>query len=96
MHRKIKVETMSTKPVHPLRLPYDLAHTTAVIDWAENEGFPVTRPTEYQIKIGPWNYYPKRQKFYSDVNPAQTQQDFENFKRAVLRWNANYAIDDSP
>jgi hypothetical protein len=44
----------------PLRQPMDSAKMQQAIDWLEEQGYPVSRPTEWQLKIGPFNFYPDK------------------------------------
>jgi hypothetical protein len=73
------------KPKQPLKRPGDLQHTIAVVDWALAENLQIWRPSAYQLKIGPWNYYPTNKAFNSDANPAKKHSGFSNFKEAVLK-----------
>jgi hypothetical protein len=44
----------------PLRQPTDSAKMRQAIDWLEEQGYPVSRLTEWQLKIGPINFYPDK------------------------------------
>jgi len=73
----------------PLRRPDDTPHTHEVIDWALGQRLPVWRPASSHLKIGPWNYYPTKRTFNSDVAVRVKLVGFEEFQRAVLKWLAN-------
>ena len=61
-------------------------HIAEVTRWATSAGIFIRRCSRHQLKIGPFNYWPKRQKFNSDELPSQRHQGFENFQQAVLAW----------
>lgn len=70
----------------PLRLPGDSVHHIAFVSWAQKQTLPIERPSPYQYKIGPWNYYPTRQTFNSDHEPSAKLNGFALFKEKVLKW----------
>lgn len=77
---------MKTKSSLPLRCDGDLPHMLEVINWAQAQGLPIRRPSIYQLKIGPWNYYPSRTTFNTDMLPEQKRAGFLAFTEAVLAW----------
>lgn len=77
---------MKIKPTLPLRRDDDLPQTLEAITWAEKHDLPIRRPSPYHLKIGPWNYYPTRMTFNTDLLPAQMRAGFLAFTEAVLTW----------
>jgi hypothetical protein len=49
-----------SKTLNPLRRPSDSSKMQQAIEWLENQGYSFSRPTEWQLKIGLFNFYPDR------------------------------------
>lgn len=49
-----------TRHLDAIRRLTDSANMKAAINWLEKQGFSVRRPTEWQLKVGPINFYPDR------------------------------------
>lgn len=74
------------EPEGPLRREGDSEHTREVIDWAEAAQLPIRRPDEFQLKIGPFNYYPTKRTFHSDAAKATRLYGFDLLKELATKW----------
>lgn len=73
-------------PPGPLHLQDDSEHIREVIAWALKEGLPIRRPGPHHLKIGPFNYYPTKRRFNSDMAVSVKIHGFEQFQTAVSKW----------
>ncbi len=54
------------KAPHPLRRPTDTAALTEALNWLDAQGIRYTRPTEWQLKIGPYSFWPGKGTIHRD------------------------------
>ena len=78
----------------PLRRDTDPLHFLAVISWCQQHGLPVTRCSEYQIKVGPWSFY-TRGTFHHDGDSKRRGAGFAAFKFAVEAWLDEQGLSDA-
>ena len=78
---------MSKKKVTlALQRETDPLHFLAVIAWCRENELPVSRCSEYQLKIAnSWSYYTKS-TFHLDGQPERRGAGFAAFKVAVETW----------
>lgn len=57
-----------SKTLKPLRYPGDSPKMNEAINWLEKHGYSVSRPTKWQLKIGPFNFYPDKGTIHQDRN----------------------------
>lgn len=70
----------------PLTNPNDSYAFRSAIAWCSKQGLPARRVSPYQLKVGPFNFYPDRGTFNrDDIQPKQTG-GFEAFSEAVGIW----------
>jgi len=69
------MDFLMTKNLDAIRRPMDSGEMRAAITWLEKQGLLVRRPTEWQLKVGPINFYPDRGTIICDgeVEPLQSR-----------------------
>ena len=55
-----------SKASKSLHRPTDSIEMHDAIEWFYEWGYPFTRPTDYQLKIGPFNFYPSTGTIHRD------------------------------
>lgn len=51
-----------------------IAERETICDWLKAHGISFILPTEHQIKIGDWNFYPSTGKIYRDGHPTKAEK----------------------
>ncbi len=66
-----------------LILPTDSAEVRQQIEHLLAQGYKVRRPTAFQIKVGPFNYYPSKGKIYVDPAEKREERGFDAFLKLI-------------
>jgi hypothetical protein len=74
---------MSNTRAQPARRPTDSMAMREAIDWLCNAGIPFIRPTDWQLKIGPLNFYPDKGTIHRDGNRRPHPERWP----APMRWS---------
>lgn len=74
------------KAIFALRRETDPLHFLAVIAWCEQQGLPVVRCSDYQLKIGRCLSYYTKGTVYRDGDTKGCGVGFEAFKLLVETW----------
>lgn len=71
----------------------DSAAMREAIDWLNNEGIPFIRPTNWQLKIGPINFYPDKGTIHCDDERRHPEWGLAALQELLRQRNATRAID---
>lgn len=75
--------TRRKKKLLELRQPGDSARWVETANWVEADNVPAERRTRYQLKVGPWSFYPDTGTFNRDEEPSEPERGLEAFKKLV-------------
>lgn len=78
--------TKRKSPGFPLIREGDSERFKAAVKWAQREGFTISRPSPFQLCIGPYSFYPDQATFNLQGHKRSRLRGFPAFKAAILAW----------
>lgn len=76
---------MAKKPKLPLLTESDTPEMRKAVEALQDHGVFVSRPSEHQLKIGPWNYWPGTGKITKDGGPKIMTRGLESLLELLPR-----------